>query len=337
MKNKKLGKAPAFQFYAGDFLSDINVTTMTMAQRGMYITLLAFEWIEGSLPMDLLKLRILCGNHPDFDSDWQIVSNCFTQRDSRLYNNRLETERGNMIAYREKMSANGKKGAETRWQSHGKAIAKPSNKEVEEEIIVKSKRVNLKNDFTNEFVNEFWVLYPRTDNRKRALDKYIATRKSGVKKDVIIDGLKNYIKYWKSKGTEPQYIPMASTWLNQERYGDELMFGNNGVQDIKLNIKQDWMCLECGHEKTTDTKELKNQICEKCKEGRYETKKMALLEKELIERDRKARMKPVVTNVTIPVKPAVQASTSTTSEAGNAAAKEDSSTKLSDIIQRLGV
>ena len=88
MENKKLGKAPAFQFYASDFLSDINVTTMTMAQRGMYITLLAFEWIEGSLPTDLLKLRILCGNHPDFDNDWQIVMNCFIEKDGRLYNNR---------------------------------------------------------------------------------------------------------------------------------------------------------------------------------------------------------------------------------------------------------
>jgi len=287
MGKNKLGKAPAFQFYASDFLSDINVTTMTMAQRGMYITLLAFEWIEGSLPTDILKLRILCGNHPDFDSDWQVVSSCFTNSDGKLYNNRLESERSNMVAYRERMSANGRKGAESRWQGHGKAIAKPSNKEVEEEVIVKSKRINVKKQFTDEFLNEFWTLYPRSDNRKRALDKYVLIRKSGTSKENIIDGLKNYMKYWKAKGTEPQYIPMASTWLTQERWGDELMFKNSGVQNVNVPIKQDWMCLECGHEKTTDTKELNKEekFCSECKDGIYETKRMALLERRLIEAD----------------------------------------------------
>jgi len=337
MENKKLGKAPAFQFYASDFLSDINVTTMTMAQRGMYITLLAFEWIEGSLPTDLLKLRILCGNHPDFDSDWQIVMNCFIERDGRLYNNRLETERGNMIAYRERMSANGKKGAQTRWQGNGKAIAKPSNKEVEDEVVVKAKRINVKKDLESEFLNEFWELYPRRDNRKRAMDKYISIRKSGVKKESVLEGLLNYIRYWKKKGTEPQYIPMASSWLHQERFNDDFnsMFGDNIVENLKVATKIDYMCTECKHEKPQQVKNLTNEPCESCSDGRYQSKKMALLELELIERDKKARKRqPVKQPVT--TAPAVQASTST-SEAGNAAAKDSSSTKLSDVFQKLGV
>ena len=57
---KKISKAPAFQFYASDFLSDLNVQMMTMAQRGIYITLLAMEWIEGSLPSNIQSLQILC-------------------------------------------------------------------------------------------------------------------------------------------------------------------------------------------------------------------------------------------------------------------------------------
>jgi len=334
MGKNKLGKAPAFQFYASDFLSDINVTTMTMAQRGMYITLLAFEWIEGSLPTDLLKLRILCGNHPDFDNDWQIVRNCFIEKEGRLYNNRLETERGNMIAYRERMSANGRKGAETRWQSHSKAIAKPSNKEVEEEVVVRSKRVNVKKEYTDEFLNEFWTIYPRSDNRKRALDKYISARKKGVDKEKIISGLKNYIKYWKAKNTEPQYIPMASTWLTQERWSDELMFNDGGVQNINIPIKQDWMCLECGHEKTTDTKELDDneKLCSECKEGFYETKRMAMLERSLIEADN-ARRQNTGQQVTSTGKPKLERQM----QPQNQGSSSGSSTKLSDVLQGFGV
>jgi len=334
MENKKLGKAPAFQFYASDFLSDLNVTTMTMAQRGMYITLLAYEWIEGSLPSDLLKIRILCGNHPDFDSDWQVVMNCFIERDGRLYNNRLETERGNMIAYRERMSANGKKGAKTRWQSHSKAIAKPFNKEVEEEgEVVKRKKVNVNKELEKEFLNEFWDLYPRSDGRASAMKKYISIRKSGIKKDIILEGLINYIRYWKKQGTDSQFIPMASTWLHQERFDDDFkkLFGDNGVDNLKIAKKIDYMCTECRHEKPQQVKNLTNELCESCNDGRYQSKKMALLELELLERDKKARTAEQTTTA-----PAVQASTRT-SEAGNAAAKDGSSTKLSDVFQEMGV
>ena len=43
-------KRPAFQFYAGDFLSDYDVVCMNMSQRGIYITLLAHSWLEAGIP-----------------------------------------------------------------------------------------------------------------------------------------------------------------------------------------------------------------------------------------------------------------------------------------------
>jgi uncharacterized protein YdaU (DUF1376 family) len=269
---KKISKAPAFQFYAGDFLSDLNVQMMTMAQRGIYITLLAMEWIEGSLPSNIQSLQILCRQHPNFEEDWSAIKHCFYEKDGRLYNRRLESERNNMISYRERMSNNGKKGANARW--NGKAIAEPSNKEVE----VRSKRssgskVKLYNE---EFENDFWSLYPRRDNKKRAKDKYVSLRKSGIEKDIIIDGLKSYIKQWKNAGTQSEFIPMASTWLNQERYDDELISSAKTVNNLKIKKKYNWMCAECGKEETT-TKELtiNEKLCS-CGDGVYETKSSVL-------------------------------------------------------------
>ena len=40
---------------------------------------------------------------------------------------------------------------------------------------------------------------------------------------MILSGLNRYIEYWKSKGTEQQYIPYPATWLNGEKWNDEVV------------------------------------------------------------------------------------------------------------------
>ena len=277
MRNK-INKAPAFQFYAGDFLSDLNVQIMTMAQRGIYITLLAMEWIEGSLPSDMKTLKVLCGQHPNFEDDWNSIKHCFYEENGRIYNRRLESERNNMISYRERMSSNGKKGAKARWD--GKAIARPSNKEVEVEV--KKKRNVKEKLYYDEFENEFWVAYPRKDNKKRAKDKYWKLRNSGIEKETIMNGLKSYIRQWKKAGTESEFIPMASTWLNQERYEDELISGAKVIENLTVKKSYDWICIECGEETTTE-KDLgvNDKLCP-CGDGILETKSSVLAQRSAV-------------------------------------------------------
>ena len=41
-------KAPAFQFYAQDFLT--GTLHLTMEERGLYITILALQWSKVSIP-----------------------------------------------------------------------------------------------------------------------------------------------------------------------------------------------------------------------------------------------------------------------------------------------
>lgn len=301
MQNKRKNKAPSFHMYAGDFLSDMNVRLMTMAQRGMYITLLLHEWIEGSLPSSLPHLRILCDNHPDFDSDWKEISHCFYDEDGRTYNSRLEKERKQMNEYRDRQSDSGKMGAKARWnKKNGTAIAPPSNKEVEIEVEIevenkiKTKKLKKKkNDYTDEFENEFWSIYPRRDSKKRAMEKYISTRDSGVSLEKIISGLKSYIKHWRASGTEPSYIPMATTWLNQERYDDELLNKNNSAKALVLNKTFNFMCDSCGIEKKTD-RELttSEKVCE-CGEGFFYTKSSIQHERNIVNSKAVAKSKGI--------------------------------------------
>lgn len=289
MQNKRSNKAPSFQMYCGDFLSDINVRLMTMAQKGMYLTLLLHEWLEKSLPTNEKHLKVLCDNHPDFDADWSAIKHCFYEEDGRLYNPRLEKERKNNDEYRDRKSNSGKKGAKARWEKkNGTAIAPPSNKEVEVEVEVKSVNKKTKNNYSDEFEKEFWSIYPRRDSKKRAVEKYVSLRKSGVALDTIINGLKSYIKHWRLSGTEPSFIPMASTWLNQERYEDELLSESSTAKKLVLKKNFNWMCDSCGIEKIT-TKELttSEKVCE-CGDGFFYTKSSIQHEKRIVDSKAKA-------------------------------------------------
>ena len=279
---RKNGKAPAFMLYASDFVSDMKVQIMNMEERGIYITLLLYQWIEDSLPTEISELKELCKNHENFEQAWKKVSKCFVEKNGKLYNPRLEVERSEQRKRAEKNSQNGKIGAMKRWnkKEDSGAIATPlPSNEIEKEIeieIKKPKKENKTNEYLKEFENEFWTLYPRRDNKKRAKDKYVQLRKSGTDKEIILGGLKNYIKQWRSAGTEPEFIPMASTWLHQERFEDELISNMKTAEKLVIAKKSfEYMCIECGAEKTFE--EESYELCD-CGEGILEDKKHVLQE-----------------------------------------------------------
>jgi len=77
--------------------------------------------------------------------------------------------------------------------------------------------------YIDEF-NEFWKAYPpkRNNPKKPAKDKFISKRKAGSSFEDIISGAKNYSSYCKQEKTEEKFIAQTVTWLNQERWNDEL-------------------------------------------------------------------------------------------------------------------
>jgi uncharacterized protein YdaU (DUF1376 family) len=112
-------KAPAFQWYPKDFLSDGNVSSMSLAERGAYITLLCFCWIDGSLPTDVSRLGTMCGAQVKaFAAVWPAVRVCFREQDGRYVNPRLDLEREKQAEHRGQQTQRGSKGAEGRWRKH---------------------------------------------------------------------------------------------------------------------------------------------------------------------------------------------------------------------------
>ena len=89
MKEKKpKGRAPAFQFYADDFLA--GTMTMTNEERGAYISLLCLQWSKGFVTE--LDIQRMCHGMPTHcqgicQSKFQIGE------DGHYRNKRLEQER----------------------------------------------------------------------------------------------------------------------------------------------------------------------------------------------------------------------------------------------------
>lgn len=119
-------RSPAFQFYPRDFLSSRKVDRMSMAERGIYITLLAHCWIDRGLPTDVAELAATCRMKPEpFQRIWTsgVLQHCFEARGGRLVNPRLELERRVQAEYSRKQ----KEKADKRWGVNAGAMPHSDN------------------------------------------------------------------------------------------------------------------------------------------------------------------------------------------------------------------
>lgn len=110
--------SPSFQFFPKDFLADENVALMTMAERGVYITLLCFCWTEGSVPSSIQSIARLCSmSSGSIKKMWPTIQRCFVETDNRFRHKRLDAEREKQAAWRNKLAESGRKGGLSRDQA----------------------------------------------------------------------------------------------------------------------------------------------------------------------------------------------------------------------------
>ena len=141
-------KAPAFQFYAQDFLS--GVMDLTMDERGLYITLLARQWTifdEKGIPKK--RLALLVGF--ELDNLPEMIKEKFVDNGDYFFNSRLMESFKQLKSYKEKQRINGQKGGRPKTQTIPKKRSslkiedrsmknedRKKKKEVEVEVINKS-------------------------------------------------------------------------------------------------------------------------------------------------------------------------------------------------------
>lgn len=116
-----MAKAPAFQFYTRDWLASSKTRRMTLAERGLYVEMLAWQFEDGSLPDDPAQVAAMVGAPLEVvEEAWQKVRALFDVRPEGLVNTRLERARKEWKAFQKERSESGRRGAEKR---HGKRTA----------------------------------------------------------------------------------------------------------------------------------------------------------------------------------------------------------------------
>ena len=109
-------QAPAFQFYANDWISDPSRMAMTLEQQGIQILLYSHCWRAIKLPYDYKILAKYCGTTPSvIKKAWPNMKHLFHKRSGYIYCLQAEEERHRQAEYRMKKQNAGKKGAEIRW------------------------------------------------------------------------------------------------------------------------------------------------------------------------------------------------------------------------------
>lgn len=69
--------------------------------------------------------------------------------------------------------------------------------------------------------DQFWSIYPKKTGKAPCIKKWIAIIKSNIEPTAIIVALQNQIRM-KYLSTDIRYCPNPLTWLNQERWNDEI-------------------------------------------------------------------------------------------------------------------
>jgi hypothetical protein len=69
--------------------------------------------------------------------------------------------------------------------------------------------------------NLFWAQYPKKVGKLTAKRSWEKLSQENQQK--ALEAIVEHRKYWVAKGTDWEFIPHASTWLNQERFEDELV------------------------------------------------------------------------------------------------------------------
>lgn len=158
-------------------------------------------------------------------------------------------------------TSNTKKEADTKVPTSKKDNT-PSKREQEEKYL--------------QMFNEFWKLYPKKVDKANARKKWLRLKPNDELFKTIMSALENQITFKKWHEIDKQYIPNPTTWINGERWEDEIKeaAGNSQPQEVQPPAYKEWQGDEEDEPKPPLTEEEKAELEKRAKEAR---EKMNLL------------------------------------------------------------
>ncbi|PPD56795.1 MAG: hypothetical protein CTY10_02440 [Methylotenera sp.] len=165
--------APAFAFYASDMMADKRYRVMSLAQRGLLLSLYAECWVNGSVSSIPSELSKIVGYKVDeieqcLTKDFKSY---FIENENEFTSPAMDKYRDSILADRAKRASNGKKGGEKTQQkireklnnldsSSASSAAKAPRIE-KNGIELKRQEQSVDSDVTDPFVDEMNA-YERT-------------------------------------------------------------------------------------------------------------------------------------------------------------------------------
>jgi uncharacterized protein YdaU (DUF1376 family) len=220
-----------FSFYPYEFIEDENVVAMTMEERGIYITLLCRQWVNGSIPADIPSLARMLNRTPaEMETLWAAIAPCFPPHPEladRVANARLERERNESLRRIAGASAGGRASAESKRKRKSTAVQPELNggsTAVQPELNSGSTGVQRQSKSTpcnvvscnnkerpaeTDLTVEFRNIYPA-----HRLDDYgVQCFMSAANQPAIIERLRSAVKSddWTREGG--RFVPKASKWI----------------------------------------------------------------------------------------------------------------------------
>ena len=197
---------------------------MSLAEQGVFIRLLCFAWREGSIPADTNVIRTLYASTTGEKFNLKNVLLMFVEhpeKPGRLISKRLELERQNM----EEKSEKARESIGYRWGNERntnvirKAYGSYGKRNTKQK---QNKKQNIKPHTPYTGFDIFWIDYPKKVGMQSAIKAWNKLCPSYDLRQKILTALKQHKESpeWIKDGG--QFIPHAATWLNQQRWKDEL-------------------------------------------------------------------------------------------------------------------
>lgn len=211
---------PYFKFFCSEW-SDGDITLEDYKIQGLFINICSYYWSNNcNVDIDKLKKKF---RHSKKDIDYIIDENLIKVNNNKVEINFLIEqlyERGNL-------SNQNSINAKMRWhktiqenECESNANASNSHSESDAESMQYREDKKKEEKKRKEF-NEFWNKYPKKTNKKGCEKKFLSLAQKDI--DKILETIDNFISFKPFK----DYIhPNPSTYLNQERWNDEIPIKN---------------------------------------------------------------------------------------------------------------
>jgi uncharacterized protein YdaU (DUF1376 family) len=212
-----MATAPAFQFYANDFIA--GTQDLSAEEVGIYMRLLCYQWDKGHLPSDENRLSRIAGcDILTFKKAWVFLGFKFSVNNGEFIQNpRLEKTREEQEAFRVKQRLNGSKGGrpkkiETQTITQTKPKQNPNHNPNETSSSSSSIR------YINISFSVFWDLYDKKVGDKEKIESKW-NKLSNEERELIQGYIPKYIESQPSK----KYRKDPLTFLNNKSWNDEII------------------------------------------------------------------------------------------------------------------